>query len=273
MARLAPTQATIKSLFAKSGNQCAFPDCQQILVDEDDDFVGQICHIAAANSGGERYDSSMTDEQRRSGDNLILLCYPHHVKTNNVECYPVTTLRKMKRDHERLFRKAKFQISTQLIDSINRREKLLAGKLNNIHYFREQIQDIPIIAADLDSDFEAHVRKIEKSILYLEQLLDRINLFLQGFPRLSDDSHDVVRDYIGSEFVYRDSPLLRVFWEESVLGGGNALGAIQSNLLSLRMYLLYAKLREDPDNKKLSELVVKAESELEKFATEHVAYD
>jgi hypothetical protein len=48
------TQATIKKLFASSGNQCAFPDCTQNIVDKEGNMIGEICHIEAAEQGGLR---------------------------------------------------------------------------------------------------------------------------------------------------------------------------------------------------------------------------
>lgn len=66
-------------------------------------FVAQICHISAAAPGGERYDPSLTDEQRRAYDNLIILCYAHHVETNDVSRFSVRDLTEMKRTHERKY--------------------------------------------------------------------------------------------------------------------------------------------------------------------------
>lgn len=102
MSRLAPKVATIRKLFANSGNRCAFPGCTHLLIDEED-FVGQICHIEAANEGGERYKKDQSDEERRSYDNLIIFCHMHHVKTDNIQKYPVDVLKKMKLDHESQF--------------------------------------------------------------------------------------------------------------------------------------------------------------------------
>src|SRR5699024_11234348 len=66
MTRLAITRKTLIPLFAKSGNVCAFPGCTHELVTARNLFVGQICHIEAANPGGQRYNPNSTDEERRS---------------------------------------------------------------------------------------------------------------------------------------------------------------------------------------------------------------
>lgn len=67
------------------------------------EFIGQLCHIEAAEAGGERFRMEMTNEERRSAANLMLMCYKHHVETNDVELFPVSRMKQMKSDHERRF--------------------------------------------------------------------------------------------------------------------------------------------------------------------------
>lgn len=100
MARLEGKKTTLKVLFAKSHNQCAFPDCDSELITSDNTIICQICHIEAAEKGGERYNKNQTDEERRHYDNLILFCYKHHKITNDVMKYPVKILKQYKKDHE-----------------------------------------------------------------------------------------------------------------------------------------------------------------------------
>ena len=69
MSRLQPTPAVIKRLFALSGNKCAYPGCHEKIVDEHGTVIGEICHIEAAEEGGERYNVNSNDEYRRSFDN------------------------------------------------------------------------------------------------------------------------------------------------------------------------------------------------------------
>jgi len=85
MARKSPTSQTLRALLAKSGNQCAFPDCNHPLINEKNKLIAQLCHIEAANKGGERYNPNQDDEQRRGYENLLFLCYRHHIETNDEE--------------------------------------------------------------------------------------------------------------------------------------------------------------------------------------------
>lgn len=115
MARLPPKDSTIKKLFSLSGNACAFPGCTQRLVTDEEALVGEICHIEAAESGGERYNPNQTDEERRSFTSLILLCANHHKITNNVTLYPVDVMREMKARHEAQFKERKFLVPNNVI--------------------------------------------------------------------------------------------------------------------------------------------------------------
>ncbi len=101
--RKAPDKDTLRELYLKSGNQCAFPDCTRVMLNKDGDFVGQICHIEAAEEGGERFNAAMSDEERASFQNLMLMCYDHHVTTNDVVKYTVPLLQAMKAKHEAKF--------------------------------------------------------------------------------------------------------------------------------------------------------------------------
>lgn len=97
------TDKTLKRLFALSGNQCAFPGCTKRLANQRNAKDSNICHIEAANDGGERYNRDMTDDQRADYDNLILLCVQHHDETNDIVKYTPEVMKKMKNDHESMF--------------------------------------------------------------------------------------------------------------------------------------------------------------------------
>jgi hypothetical protein len=94
---------TIKILYAKSGNCCAFPECdKQFFPPENNNAnLSEICHIEADKEGGARYNVDSNDQYRNSYENLILLCPNHHkLIDDSANDYPVETLRKMKKDHE-----------------------------------------------------------------------------------------------------------------------------------------------------------------------------
>lgn len=93
---------TIKRLYALSGNRCAFPDCQVVFINTESNLnLSNICHIEDAEVGG-RFNPKMTDKERASFENLILLCPNHHIETNNIGKYTVDSLKEMKQKHESL---------------------------------------------------------------------------------------------------------------------------------------------------------------------------
>jgi hypothetical protein len=95
-----PSLSTIKALFAKSSNRCAFPKCTVNVV-QDGMLLGHVCHIKGAKPGSARYDAIQIDDERHSDSNLIILCPNHHsVIDDDAESYTVERLRRMKAEHE-----------------------------------------------------------------------------------------------------------------------------------------------------------------------------
>lgn len=113
--RLTPTKNVLRELYLKSGNQCAFPNCVQPIINKDGVFVAELCHIEAALPGGERFNPAQTNEQRRAFENLLLLCHRHHKVTDDVELYPVKRMREIKESHEIRFTNA-VDIMHEVID-------------------------------------------------------------------------------------------------------------------------------------------------------------
>jgi hypothetical protein len=99
------TQKTRERLYSLSSNQCAFPNCNVKLFNEEGTNISNICHIEAAYPDGERYNANSTDDERRNYENLILLCPNHHKETDDINKYTVEVLKKMKRYHEAKFLK------------------------------------------------------------------------------------------------------------------------------------------------------------------------
>lgn len=114
--RLAPRPETLRQLFLKSGNLCAFPNCLSLMMNEKGVFIGQVCHIEAAEPGGPRFNPNMDNEDRRHADNLMLMCYEHRKVTDDTKKYTVKKLRKIKNDHESRFSAPGLAILERLTD-------------------------------------------------------------------------------------------------------------------------------------------------------------
>ena len=110
MAAGRPSITEIKLLFARSGNQCAFPKCDAPLA-FNNTLTGEICHIKGTRPGSARHDTDQTDLQRHQYDNLILLCPTHHTVIDaDEDSYSVDRLIRMKKEHE--------EQSTSIPDSV-----------------------------------------------------------------------------------------------------------------------------------------------------------
>ncbi|MDP1760570.1 MAG: HNH endonuclease [Candidatus Woesebacteria bacterium] len=96
----------IKILCMRSGNRCAFPDCGIVLVQnstlfDKESIIAEIAHISGEKQGSARYDPTMTDKERNSYHNLILICNNHHqLIDDQPNSQTVANLHQMKLNHE-----------------------------------------------------------------------------------------------------------------------------------------------------------------------------
>jgi hypothetical protein len=96
---------TRNALFALAQGTCYFPGCDVPVVRAVEGFQTtnvQIAHIRGANPNSARYDASMTDIERSSFDNLLLLCKPHHDVVDKLAPaeWPVAALEALKAERE-----------------------------------------------------------------------------------------------------------------------------------------------------------------------------
>ena len=101
-----PSHKTEKALFARSGDQCAHPECQRRLTHRAEPcapttVLGEVCHIHGKGPGSPRWNPELTAEQIHSSSNLILLCRDHHkIVDDQPDTYTAERLREWKETHE-----------------------------------------------------------------------------------------------------------------------------------------------------------------------------
>ena len=118
--RLEPKSQTKIKLFGYSGNICAYPHCQKVIINKNEIIIGDICHIEAAEPTGKRYNPNQSPEERRSFDNLILLCKTHHKIVDSDEIiYNVDVLKNMKKEHEKRYNKNEIEDFNVFLKQIN----------------------------------------------------------------------------------------------------------------------------------------------------------
>lgn len=94
-----------KALYRLARGTCYFPGCPHPifeLVDDEPIVAVEIAHIYGALPGSARFVETMTDNERRAFENLILLCTVHHkvVDGPRRDDYPPELLQQWKRDNE-----------------------------------------------------------------------------------------------------------------------------------------------------------------------------
>lgn len=100
------SEVTKKALFALSRGQCYEPSCSELVVrmaGETPIVKVEIAHIRAAKKNGPRYDENMTEQERKSFSNLLLLCVFHHKLVDRKptgDNYSVETLQEWKGQRE-----------------------------------------------------------------------------------------------------------------------------------------------------------------------------
>lgn len=248
MARLAPKLEIIRALFARSGNQCAFPGCTQPLINEKHKFIGQICHIESALPGGERFNEDQSDEDRRGFDNLILLCYPHHIETDDVDEYPVEYLKQIKFDHEKMFEKSEFVVNEKDLHTISMSmydywKKI--DKLNSIEHFYEELKfDI-----DSGSGFFDVLKSAKESLAHIKEFAEYLH---KSDSCLEEDFHtmlemkDIDKSIFG-DIPYYENKFSQKNWEAHNLGIPNCLQQLEIDFVHLEIKYLeeYLKLNYD----------------------------
>lgn len=260
MTRKAPKLDTLRALFAKSGNCCAFPGCKNKIINNKNKLIGEICHIEAAEEGGERYNPKQTDEERRHYDNLILLCHEHHVETNDVQEYTVNKLKNMKKVHEAKFINNNFEIDEQVLKSI----------LLQINEFWQNIEFLNKYKHQAPEDFKMEIDINKKSIQIFDELqrnIETLSDILSEIAEFNNTLWENIVKYLESYNVdlsnvknipYYDNPYNSPFWEKLCIGAPNLTN--QSKILLKQLSIKYLELyiQHNPTNiealKKLNEL-------------------
>jgi hypothetical protein len=171
--RLAPKPSVLRELYLKSGNFCAFKDCNQVMVDHEGDFVGEVCHIEAAEAGGQRFNPDNTNEQNREISNLMLLCATHHKKTNNVRKFTVDVLRNMKAEHEGRFLNLEEKLGSMFKDSTDSTISIPAQNLNRINRVLSFDCD-NVQLSEMIGELSDYIKKLENVPVQIREFLATI---------------------------------------------------------------------------------------------------
>lgn len=98
-----PDAHTQKQLFAASGGYCQNPGCaRHLFLDAAGQsiHVGEMAHVFAASDAGPRANPAISEAERGSFDNLLLLCANCHAMVDKApDAFPDAMIIDWKRDH------------------------------------------------------------------------------------------------------------------------------------------------------------------------------
>lgn len=250
MSRKSPTLSVLRALFIKSGNQCAFPGCANPLVNEKNQFIAQVCHIEAAKPGGKRFNPCQSDEERRGYENLIILCYPHHVETNDVDSFSVEQMREMKKKHEASYQERDFNIDEDLL-------KDLVSEMNEYWTKVETLNTVAHICSDfaIGINTEGGFGEVMKEVHKLVDDLEAANNNLKESDELIMSDllnflHEIGIDTRKVENAkYYENPLISRNWETHNLSLPNYFSRLHVSLMHLELKYLETHVWRNPDDK------------------------
>lgn len=253
MGRKTPLTDTLQLLYARSGNECAFPGCSHPIFNDEELYVAQLCHIKSANKGGQRYDENQSDEERRAYNNLLFLCYRHHKETDDESCYPVERMIEIKNSHERRFKEKERILANEMLTQILSEEKT---------YWERQLRKL----------FSGEDFKIKRDLsVNILELFDELNEILELIRNCCDicaksDSDQVIErdlyllldkariDYSSlHEIPYYKNPFINRNWELHNLALPNCFSQLSLCLAQLKIKVLEVYIKYSPENTELQD--------------------
>lgn len=222
---------TLRFLYGKSGNKCAFPGCNAPIFEEDGLLTGICCHIEAVSKGGPRYNPNKTNEEVNSENNLILLCGRHHTIVDaNPKEYTVERLHEIKRNHERQYTENYRVLSEKMLFSLQQSMKEYWKEIididNNDKIGHKIHFNTELSITDLMSLIDKTFSNIENQINYLAKSDNNIEEDLLHFLKINNIDSSIIES-----MPYYENPFMSRNWEIHNLG-------IPNTISCLKMYYL-----------------------------------
>lgn len=275
MSRLSPKLETLRALFAKSGNQCAFPNCYHFLINKKNKFIAQVCHIEGANKEGERYNENINDEERRSFDNLLILCYAHHIETNDIVEYTVEKLKELKYKHEKSFDNS-FSIDEITLKNLSSEIEDYWNNLELLNQTKHVYSDLAVPISISDTFSEIILRSHETIDLIQfhfdslksndDSLVDDITIFLQS-KKITTDLINIIQNYS------YDNPFIDRNWETFNLAVPNIMQKLSIDVVHLEIKYLEEYLKNNSNDRVATQRFEDIKKQLNEYAISAVYSD
>jgi len=264
MARKSPSSDTLKLLYVRSGNECSFPDCSHPIFNDNGLYIAQLCHINAANKGGQRYNPNQSDEERRSPNNLMFMCHRHHKETDNEKIYTVKKLKDIKHNHELKYSESGKEADKEMIRQI----------LFEVQYFwdRQVKKEFELEDMKIERDFNQGIFELIKELtdnIYTVREYCEMCSESDSTSKLQSDllelSNKAGVDFSKFEVIpYYENPFINRNWEMHNIGRRNFFSHISLSLNQLKVKIIDELLKSNPDDIKLKKLAEEYRKEFEK---------
>lgn len=276
MARLAPKTNVLRALFARSGNQCAFPGCTQPLINLKNKFIAQVCHIEAASEGGERYNPNGNDEHRRSYENLVIFCYPHHIETNDVDDYPVERLLEIKSEHEKMFLKSDFKLDEAELYKLSFEMQKYWSDIDRLNKLEHIFADSGLaMEVKGGSNFFEIFSSAHNAVDGIEGLL---NFFYKSDEALKIDFEALlikknISPSLYDDIPYYEHPFENRNWELHNIGSTNWLQRLRIDLAHIEVKYLEEYFKTHSDDLQAKTNFKKSKEALKQYAKTAMYFD
>jgi hypothetical protein len=269
VARTSLAAKVLRALFARSGNRCAFPGCPAELINSKNQLIAQVCHIEAAEAGGERFNPTQSDEERRDYANLLILCYPHHVETDDINEYPVARLRKIKADHEAVFGQRPYKIDESLLYKLSFEMDEYWSKIDRLHKTEHIVPDLSV-PVDVGATYEQLAKQTDQLIDSLSRwsviLADSDRSRYTDLVALLDEHGVLISSLDNDERVQR---FRTGNWHLRNLALPNHLTRLRVLLVQMELQYLEAYLKLNANDPEARARLQERKSEFEHMATKY----
>ncbi|MDM1383489.1 hypothetical protein HX024_12440 [Myroides marinus] len=255
---------TIKFLLLRSGNKCAFPNCNHPIFNDDNLLIAQLCHIESVSSGGQRFNPLNSVKKNNSAENLLFLCYRHHKETDNTELYTVDKLQEIKNNHEKQFSEQMMLVNPNMIKQV---EDEMIFYWNRIIQLQKDDETGMIIEIDTNSKFEEIICDIHS---YLGFLINALGNLSNSNDNLYNEILEVLQSINYSKaklesIPYYENPLINRDWELLNIGTFNAISVVKLRLKQLEIKHFEEVVKNNIENKEAKHQLENLKHELEKL--------
>lgn len=256
---------TIKLLLLRSGNQCAFPNCNHPIFNDNNILIAQLCHIESVSPGGQRFNPNNSQEKNNSYENLLFMCYRHHKETDDTINYTVDKLKEIKYNHEKKFSEHMMFVIPNMIKQV---EDDMDFYWNKLIQLQKDDETGFMIEIDTTSKFEDIINDI---ISYLDYLTNTLGHLVNSNDNLYNEVLELLEKINYSKesllsLPYYENPIINRDWELLNIGTYNAISVIKLRIKQLELKHFEEIVKNNIENKEAKYQLENLKKQLEDIA-------